>query len=300
VEVGGTPVDRVGRSAPLLVMRQVFSRLVAFAPPPPTSGAQLTYGLAEVLGRAAVRALDVDVRVTGMQNVPTSGRVLLASTHVSYPDFMFIQYAATSRRRRIRFMTRHDVWSKRRWAWPMDRMGHIPVDRAAPAGAYLMARRLLREEEAVCVFPEAGISYSFTVRSLMKGVASLARETGATVVPVALWGSQRIYSVGVPDEDGKEPPPDWTRGRRVDVSFGTPITVAADADLFAATTDLGHRLTAMLESLQALDHHRPASGEHAPWYPAHLGGHAPTRAQAAHLDVVPKAAIQPTWGPCGD
>ena len=65
-----------------------------------------------------------------------------------------------------------------------------------------MARRLLREGEVVGVFPEAGISYSFTVRALMRGVASLARETGAPVIPVAIWGTQRIYSVGRPDEHG--------------------------------------------------------------------------------------------------
>ena len=70
----------------------------------------------------------------------------------------------------------------------MDRMQHVPVDREAPAAAYLQARRLLREGEAVGAFPEAGVSWTHTVRSLMPGVASLARETGAPVVPVAIWG----------------------------------------------------------------------------------------------------------------
>jgi hypothetical protein len=41
----------------------------------------------------------------------------------------------------------------------------------------------------------------------------------------------------------------------------------------------------------------PAPGEHAPWYPAHLGGHALTRAGARPHDVVPRSAIRPTWGP---
>ena len=75
-------------------------------------------------------------------------------------------------------------------------MRHIPVDRQAPAAAYLRARRLLAPGEAVGTFPEAGISYSFAVRPLMRGSAALARETGVPVVPVALWGTQRIYTVG--------------------------------------------------------------------------------------------------------
>jgi 1-acyl-sn-glycerol-3-phosphate acyltransferase len=179
----------------------------------------------------------------------------------------------------------------------MDRMQHVPVDREAPAGAYLRARRLLREGEAVCSFPEAGISYSYTVRSLMRGVASLARETGTPVVPVAIWGSQRISSVGLPDERGRKPRPDLRRGRRVDISFGAPLPVGPDDDLTAWTQRLGAVLTELLEDLQRLPHHVPRPGEHAPWHPAHLGGHAPTRAEAAHLDVVPRSAVSPTWGP---
>lgn len=256
----------------------------------------LTYGAATALGWAGLKALDIEVVANGVHHLPESGPVLLAATHVSYPDFVFIQAGARTRGRHVRFMCRHDVW-KRPWSWPMDRMKHIPVDRAAPAGAYVRARALLRDGEAVCAFPEAGISYSFTVRALMRGVAGLARETQVPVVPVALWGAQRLYTVGVPDERGKEPPPDWTRGRRVDVSFGEPIRAEPGEDLTAWTHGLGHRLTHLLEELQQLPHHRPRSGEHAPWHPAHLGGHAPTREQAVGLDSVPGSAVRPSWGP---
>jgi 1-acyl-sn-glycerol-3-phosphate acyltransferase len=178
----------------------------------------------------------------------------------------------------------------------MSRMRHIPVDREAPAAAYLRARALLREGHAVGSFPEAGISYSFTVRSLMRGVASLSRETGAPVVPVAQWGIHRIYTVGRP-VDGLEPRPDWTRGRLNDLQFGPPLAVAPDDDLTEWTRQLGRTLTEMLEGLQQRPEHRPREGEHAPWYPAHLGGHAPDRAEALGLDVVPRSAVPPSWGP---
>lgn len=259
------------------------------------------YRTANALGRLALRGLDVDVRATGLEHVPTTGPVLMAATHVSYPDFIFIEKAAVMRRRYVRFMTRHDIWHQRLLAAPMDRMQHIPVDREAPAAAYLKARRLLREGEAVCAFPEAGISYSYTVRALMRGVASLARESGVPVVPVAIWGSQRIYSVGRLDHTGREPRPDFTRGRRVDVTFGEPMPVAPDADLTASTRDLGVRLTELLEEIQVRPYHRPRPGEHAPWYPFHLGGAAPTRHEARELDSVPRSAVRPSWGPevCG-
>ena len=80
----------------------------------------------------------------------------------------------------------------------MPRMRHVPVDRAAPAAAYLRARSLLREGEAVGIFPEAGVSTSYTVRALMPGAVALARETGAPLLPMAIWGPQRILTAGRP------------------------------------------------------------------------------------------------------
>ena len=182
------------------------------------------YRATNALGRGVLRMLGIDTRWTGVEHVPRSGPVILAATHVSYPDFILLEQAAVDRGRYVRFLCRHDVWQLPLVRTAMDRMQHVPVDREAPAGAYLRARRLLREGEAVGAFPEAGISWSHTVRSLMPGVASLARETGAPVVPVAIWGSQRLWSVGLPDARGRKPRPSLRRGRRVDLSFGEPIT----------------------------------------------------------------------------
>lgn len=249
------------------------------------------YRFVNVLGRAVLGGLGCDVRWTGLEHVP-DGPVLLAANHVSFPDFVFVEKALVTRGRHVRFMCRHDVWEVPVVPWFMDRMGHIPVDRRTPVSAYLRARRLLRAGEAVCAFPEAGISYSYTVRPLMRGVASLARETGVPLVPVAVWGTQRIFSVGDP-----APPIDWTRGRRVDLAFGAPSYVAPGDDLTETTRELGHAMTDLLEGLQQLPHHRPRPGEVATWYPAHLGGHAPTRQRAIALDEVPFNAVTPTWGP---
>ena len=250
------------------------------------------YRAVNLVGRGLMRALDLTVRRSGVEHLPSVGPVILAATHVAYPDFIFIEQAAVERARFVRFMCRHDVWRNRPVSWAMDRMQHIPVDRAAPAAAYLRARRLLGEGQAVGVFPEAGISYSYAVRPLMRGVAALARETGAPVIPVAVWGSQRVWSVGDP-----EPRPSFRRGRIVDVTFAPALRVSADDDLTEWTVMLGGRLTEMLEELQRLPEHRPQPGERAVWYPAHLGGHAPTRAQALALDEVPRSAIMPAWGP---
>lgn len=253
------------------------------------------YAATTALGRGVFRGLRLQRRWSGLEHLLQDGPVLLASNHVSFPDFALVGEAGLARGRRIRFLCRHDMWDVRVVGRAMRAMRHVPVDRAAPAAAYLAARRLLRGGEAVCAFPEAGVSHSYTVRSLMPGVAALARESGVPVVPVAVWGHQRLWPLRRSLEERARP--DVRRGLVVDVSFGEPFTVAPGADLVAVTTDLGHRMTALLEELQLREEHRPRPGERARWYPAHLGGTAPTRGEAAVLDLVPRSAVPPTWGP---
>lgn len=256
----------------------------------------LTYRAANLIGRLLLKVCGITVRTSGAQHLPRRGPVILAMNHVGYLDFLLVEKAAVARGRYLRFLCRHDIWVPGPLAWAMDRMRHVPVDREAPAHAYLVARSRLRDGDAVGIFPEAGISYSYTVRSLMPGVAALARETGAPVVPVAVWGSQRIWSVGRL-VDGKHPRPDLTRGRLVDVRFGAALTVGPSDDLTEATVALGHRITELLEELQQLPEHQPTEGERAPWHPAHLGGGAPDRTEARRLDSFPRTAVSPTWGP---
>jgi 1-acyl-sn-glycerol-3-phosphate acyltransferase len=250
-------------------------------------------------GRGLLQVLGVTVRSDGQAHVPATGPVVLASNHVSFPDFVFVQAALLRKNggsgRLVRFMCRHDIWESR-VGWAMDRMRHIPVDREAPAAAYLKARRLLGDGEIVCVFPEGGISAAYVVRALMPGAVALARETGAPLVPVHVWGGQRLWGQRRA-LDAPFPRPELTRGRLVDVRCGAPMTVASDADVAETTRELGRRLHDGLEALQQLPEHRPRPGEYAPWHPAHLGGHGVERAASFALDGMPRAAITPVWGP---
>ncbi len=251
-------------------------------------------------GRGLLRALRLTVRSEGQEHVPATGPVVLASNHVSFPDFVFVQQAMLPAQRwqpptgAVHVPPRHLGVSPVGWA--MDRMGHIPVDRQAPAAAYLRARRLLGDGEVVCVFPEGGISAAYVVRALMPGAVALARETGAPLVPVSVWGSQRLWGQKRA-LDAPFPRPDLTRGRLVDVRFGAPMTIAPDADVREVTRELGRRLHDGLEALQRLPEHRPRPGEWAPWHPAHLGGDGVERTASFALDGMPRGAVVPDWGP---
>lgn len=241
------------------------------------------------VGRGVIRALDLRVQVAGDDRVPRSGPVVLAANHVSFLDFLLAGLAADRSRRLVRFLTRHEVVEHPATRWAMAAMGHVPVDRRSPAAAYLHARRLLREGEALGVFPEAGVSRSYTVRALMPGAVALARETGAPLLPVAIWGPQRILTA--------KQRPDLRRGRPVSLLVGEPLDVGAAPDVVTATRLLGVTLQRMLDGLQSEERHQPRPGERAVWHPAHRGGHALTVERAEQLQDLPRSAVPAVWAP---
>lgn len=249
----------------------------------------MTYRLVILAGRVLFALLGLRIDLRGERGLPARGPALLAANHVSFLDFLVVGLVGVARGRRVRFLARHDLWQHPVAGFLLTRMGHIPVDRSAPAHAYLLARAALRRGEVVGVFPEAGVSTSYTVRDLMPGAVALAAETGAPLLPVAVWGPQRLLSVDQPFQ--------WRRALPVSVSVSAPWHVAPHEDVRRMTVRLGHRLQTMVEELQVRPEHRPASDEHAPWYPRHLGGHAPSVEEAQARASVPVSALVPRWGP---
>lgn len=251
----------------------------------------MTYRLVILAGRVLFALLGLRIDLRGEKGLPARGPAVLAANHVSFLDFLVVGLVGVARGRRVRFLARHELWQHPVAGFLLTRMGHIPVDRSAPAHAYLLARAALLRGEVVGVFPEAGVSTSYTVRDLMPGAVALSAETGAPLLPVGIWGPQRLLSVDQPFS--------WRRGLPVSIEVAAPWQVAPHEDVRRMTVRLGHRLQRMVEGLQVRAEHRPLVGEHAPWYPRHLGGHAPSVEEAQARASVPLSALVPRWGPSG-
>ncbi|MTV25217.1 1-acyl-sn-glycerol-3-phosphate acyltransferase [Nitriliruptoraceae bacterium ZYF776] len=219
--------------------------------------------------RAGWRTLALDVRSVGHHHIPREGPVVLASNHVGYLDFCFVALAPPRPRRQVRFLIRHDVYDHRVVGAALHRMGQVPVDvHGDPRSGLAAAARLLRDGEVVGIHPEGTISPSFVPRAGRTGAVRLAQATGAPIVPVAVWGSQRLLT--------KWRPRSLTRGVAVEVHHGEPLAVAPDADPVAATAELMRRIEVQLAAAQAAYPQRPGPPPEDWWVPAHLGGSAPT------------------------
>jgi 1-acyl-sn-glycerol-3-phosphate acyltransferase len=228
-----------------------------------------------VIGAALgmIRGMRWPVTVLGAENIPADGPAVLASNHIGYLDFVFSGYAARLRGRRVRFLAKKEIFDRRAVGWLMRQMGHIPVDRDGTAKDSLTAAIAeLARGEVIGMFPEATISPSFVPRRGKTGTVRLAQEAGSPLVPVAVWGTQRILT--------KWRPKKFRRGIPIIVNVGPPITMSPEEDAQVTTDRLMGRIGELLVEAQARYPAEPRGDDDRWWLPAHLGGTAPTLEEA--------------------
>jgi 1-acyl-sn-glycerol-3-phosphate acyltransferase len=223
--------------------------------------------------KTAFKVLDVKFQLTGTENVPRTGGAVIAMNHISYVDFVLGGFGAVPSKRLVRFMAK-EVLFRNRYSGPLMRgMHHIPVDRAAGTASYRQALRYLNEGEVVGVFPEATISRSFELKEFKSGTVRMAAAARVPLIPMILWGTQRMLT--------KDHPRDFSRHRTIAITVGEPITVARGDDPTEATAHLRSTMAGMLDrTIRAYPEQPPGAW----WLPASYGGGAPTPEEAERLD----------------
>lgn len=185
--------------------------------------AEPTYRVLEILAQLLVLATGTRITYVGEENVPDQGGAVVAINHTSYVDWLPAALAMHRRRRRMRFMIKAEMQRVRLVNFLIRHTRTIPVDRGAGGSAYAVAVQRLREGELVGVYPEATISRSFELKGFKTGAARMAAEADVPIVPVVVWGAQRIWTKDHPRQIGRAKVP-------VTVQVGRPLRAAAGID----------------------------------------------------------------------
>ncbi|MEV6931085.1 lysophospholipid acyltransferase family protein [Dactylosporangium sp. NPDC051485] len=230
--------------------------------------ADLVYPPVIAFARTLFRLLDMKITIEGEEHVPADGGAVIACNHVSYLDFIFCGLGARRSKRLVRFMAKDSIFRHRIGGPLMRGMHHIPVDRDAGMASYKAALAALKDGEVVGVFPEATISPSFTVKEFKSGATRMAAATGVPVVPMAVWGTQRLWTKGRPRDLTR-------RGVAITILMGEPLRPQRRDNQDAVTAELRGRMAALLDRAQREYPQAPAGPEDTWWLPAHLGGTAP-------------------------
>ena len=157
-------------------------------------------------------------KVEGLEYVPHSGPMILASNHLAVADSFYLPLVVT---RRITFLAKAEYFTgtglKGRFQrWFYTAAGQVPIDRSSGSAAHATlatAVRILREGRLLGIYPEGTRSPDGRLYKGKTGVARMALEAGVPVIPVAMIGTDRVNPIGSKM---------W-RPRKVHIKIGEPL-----------------------------------------------------------------------------
>jgi 1-acyl-sn-glycerol-3-phosphate acyltransferase len=194
-------------------------------------GVGWTYTLARIV-LTLPTLLIYRVRAIGVENVPEDGPLVLAPNHFSQMDHFF---TGVYLRRKIRFMAKSQLFGPPVLTYIYKHGGVFPVRRGHhDEEAIETARILVDQGEMLLVYAEGGRSRSGRLGQPKPGIGRIALETGAPIVPVCIYGSERVRG--------------WNRLRfpKVTIQFGEPLRFSVEGSpsherqLEVATDVFGH------------------------------------------------------------
>jgi 1-acyl-sn-glycerol-3-phosphate acyltransferase len=147
-----------------------------------------------IFGRAMSR-----VAIEGaIEEIPREGPLIIASNHASNLDVPVIgAWLIPKLGRRIHWLGKKELFDWPIVGWVAAHSGVHPVDRgAADVEAFRHAQRILDDGHVLFVFPEGTRSPDGELQEARDGLALLALRTGATIVPIGIAGSHRVWPKG--------------------------------------------------------------------------------------------------------
>lgn len=156
--------------------------------------------------------------VSGAENIPATGAVILASNHLSVVDSVFLPLCIE---RDMVFLAKSEYFTGRGlkgWItkWFMKGTGMLPIDRSggkASEASLNTGLRVLAEGRVLGIYPEGTRSPDAKLYRGRTGIARMVLESGAPVVPVAMVDTEKVMPIGSK----------WPKLRRPGIIIGKPL-----------------------------------------------------------------------------
>jgi putative phosphoserine phosphatase / 1-acylglycerol-3-phosphate O-acyltransferase len=209
----------------------------------------------------------VHVDISGTEHIPADGPAILCANHRSYFDVAAVGFAIAKRGRPVRFLGKKEVFDAPLVGDLARAMGGIRVERGTGSDEPLTeALAALGAGEIVVLMPQGtiprGRGFFDPVLKGRWGAARLAAMSGAPVIPMGLWGTEKVWprNAKIPNLWNITDPPD------VRVRVGPPVPLGlADPDI-----DTDHLMAAIVDLLpaEAREWHEPTADDLAAAMPS--------------------------------
>ena len=199
--------------------------------------------------------------ISGVENLPDEGPAIVVGNHRSYFDPLAMAVVLAKGGRPVRFLGKKEVFDAPVVGQIARAMGGIRVERGTGSDEPLAeAAAALLAGEVVALMPEGtiprGMAFFNTTLKGRWGAAKLAAMTGAPVIPVGLWGTEKVWprSERLPNLLALRNPP------RIKVSVGPAVSGLTGESADADTKRIMKAITAQLPA-EARKKHKPTEEE---------------------------------------
>jgi 1-acyl-sn-glycerol-3-phosphate acyltransferase len=188
-------------------------------------------------------------KVKGLRNVPGTGPVIIASNHLSFSDSIFMPLVVP---RKVTFLAKSEYFTSPGPKGLLKKLtfialGQVPVDRSGgrrSEAALIAGLKVLAEGKCLGIYPEGTRSPDGRLYKGRTGIARLAIESGAPIIPVAMFNTEKIQPTGtvVP------------KVMRVEMIFGEPMYFEGDSTDLLFLRDVTDKIMATIQELSGQEY----------------------------------------------
>jgi 1-acyl-sn-glycerol-3-phosphate acyltransferase len=188
-------------------------------------------------------------KVKGLRHVPGSGPVIIASNHLSFSDSIFMPLVVP---RKVTFLAKSEYFTSPGPKGLLKKLtfialGQVPVDRSGgrrSEAALITGLKVLAEGKCLGIYPEGTRSPDGRLYKGRTGIARLAIESGAPIIPVAMFNTEKIQPTGtvVP------------KVMRVEMIFGEPMYFDGDSTDLLHLRDVTDKIMSTIQELSGQEY----------------------------------------------
>lgn len=188
-------------------------------------------------------------KVKGLRHVPGTGPVIIASNHLSFSDSIFMPLVVP---RKVTFLAKSEYFTSPGPKGLLKKLtfialGQVPVDRSGgrrSEAALITGLKVLAEGKCLGIYPEGTRSPDGRLYKGRTGIARLAIESGAPIIPVAMFNTEKIQPTGTV----------MPKVMRVEMIFGEPMYFEGDSTDLLHLRDVTDKIMSKIQELSGQEY----------------------------------------------
>lgn len=131
------------------------------------------------------------VKITGLENIPKEGRLIICSNHIGLTDPVLITAIIP---RKLNYMAKKELFENKFLGFAIIRLGAFPVDRdTSGLSAIKTAIRLLKQDKVFAMFPEGTRSKEENNKGAKPGLSMISIKSKSPIIPIHIDTQYKIF-----------------------------------------------------------------------------------------------------------